>query len=189
MTSVLIIIEMTRGYSLILPLMIANMTAYVLARRFRPASIYEALLEQDGIRLRHPADAIQPGPVLSFVSGAQPVALTPEMPAVEVLLRCGHSNGRHVYPVVGADRVLLGIVTQEQLGMLESNPELVAVTTAFDLMLPPVFVRADDDLAQVIDKMLTSGLRELPITDNGGHLLGCIDDQTMASAYQRKSLI
>ncbi len=187
MTSVLIIIEMTRGYSLILPLMIANMTAYVLARRFRPASIYEALLEQDGIKLRHPAEATQPGPVLSFVTGAQPVTLTPKMPAAEVLLRCGGSEGRHVYPVVDAARVLVGIVTPEQLTMLASNPDLVAVTTAFDVMLSPVFVHADDDLAQVIDKMLTSGLRELPITDSAGHLLGCIDDQAMASAYQRES--
>ena len=51
-TSVLIIIEMTSGYSLILPLMIANMTAYGLARHWRPTSIYEALLEQDGVHLR-----------------------------------------------------------------------------------------------------------------------------------------
>jgi CIC family chloride channel protein len=185
-TSVLIIIEMTGGYSLILPLMIANMTAYVLARRFRPASIYEALLEQDGIKLQHPAD---PGPLrsaLSFASEAQPVALTPEMPAVEVLLRCSDSDGRHVYPVIDEERVLLGLLTQEQLGMLASDPELVAITTAFDLMRPPVFVRADDDLAQVIDKMLTSGLRELPITDDAGHLLGCIDDQSVAKAYQRQ---
>ena len=35
-TSVLIIVEMTAGYGLILPLMIANMIAYVLARRWRP---------------------------------------------------------------------------------------------------------------------------------------------------------
>jgi CIC family chloride channel protein len=139
-----------------------------------------------GIKLQHPAD---PGPLrsaLSFASEAQPVALTPEMPAVEVLLRCSDSDGRHVYPVIDEERVLLGLLTQEQLGMLASDPELVAITTAFDLMRPPVFVRADDDLAQVIDKMLTSGLRELPITDDAGHLLGCIDDQSVAKAYQRQ---
>ena len=50
-TSVLIIIEMTGGYSLILPLMIANTLAYGIARHYRPTPIYEALLEQDGIRL------------------------------------------------------------------------------------------------------------------------------------------
>lgn len=53
-TSVLIIVEMTGGYSLILPLMIANTLAYGIARHYRPTPIYEALLEQDGIRLRDP---------------------------------------------------------------------------------------------------------------------------------------
>jgi len=53
MTSVLIIFEMTGGYSLILPLMIANMSAYALARHWRHIPIYEALLLQDGITLPH----------------------------------------------------------------------------------------------------------------------------------------
>ncbi|HEV7559016.1 MAG TPA: chloride channel protein, partial [Kofleriaceae bacterium] len=47
-TSVLIIIEMTAGYGLTLPLMISNMMAYGVARQLRPTPIYEALLEQDG---------------------------------------------------------------------------------------------------------------------------------------------
>ncbi len=53
MTSVLIIFEMTGAYSLILPLMVANMTAYALARHWRNIPIYEALLLQDGIVLPH----------------------------------------------------------------------------------------------------------------------------------------
>ncbi|MDQ2745815.1 MAG: chloride channel protein, partial [Acidobacteriota bacterium] len=52
-TSVLIIFEMTGSYGLILPLMLANMTAYALASRVRPVPIYEALLEQDDIHLPH----------------------------------------------------------------------------------------------------------------------------------------
>jgi CIC family chloride channel protein len=52
-TSVLIIFEMTAGYGLVLPLMIANTTSYVIARRFRPTPIYEALIEQDGARVPH----------------------------------------------------------------------------------------------------------------------------------------
>ena len=51
MTSVLIIFEMTGSYGLILPLMIANMTAYALARHWRHTAIYEALLLQDGAAL------------------------------------------------------------------------------------------------------------------------------------------
>jgi chloride channel protein, CIC family len=51
MTSVLIIFEMTGGYGLVLPLMIANMSAFALARHWRHTPIYEALLAQDDIRL------------------------------------------------------------------------------------------------------------------------------------------
>jgi CIC family chloride channel protein len=71
MTSVLIIFEMTGGYGLILPLMIANMTAFVLARYWRHTPVYEALLAQDGIHLPHetppldpPEDAVLPAPDL-----------------------------------------------------------------------------------------------------------------------------
>ena len=52
-TSVLIIFEMTGSYDLILPLMIANMSAYALARHWRHITAYEALLAQDGVVLPH----------------------------------------------------------------------------------------------------------------------------------------
>src|SRR5208337_33939 len=51
MTSILIIFEMTGGYGLVLPLMIANMSAFALARHWRHTPVYEALLLQDGIDL------------------------------------------------------------------------------------------------------------------------------------------
>ena len=57
MTSVLIVFEMTGGYGLVLPLMIANMTAFALARHWQKVSIYEALLAQDGIDL-HAAEPV-----------------------------------------------------------------------------------------------------------------------------------
>ena len=53
MTSILIIFEMTGGYGLVLPLMIANMSAFALARYWRHTPVYDALLEQDGIFLHH----------------------------------------------------------------------------------------------------------------------------------------
>jgi CIC family chloride channel protein len=53
MTSVLIVFEMTGGYGLVLPLMIANMIGFALARHWRHVPVYEALLAQDGIYLPH----------------------------------------------------------------------------------------------------------------------------------------
>jgi chloride channel protein, CIC family len=53
-TSVLIIFELTHCYGLILPLMITNTTAYLCARDGQRLAIYEALLDQDGLRLPAP---------------------------------------------------------------------------------------------------------------------------------------
>lgn len=182
MTSVLIIIEMTRGYSLILPLMIANMSAYVIARRFRQQPIYEALLEQDGIHLRH-ATAVAPQHALSLLDGTGLVALSPAMSGQEVLLRCRDPEGKRVYPVVDAERRLLGIVTPDDLALLGASSELVPLTTASDLMREPVSVAASDELGVVLEKMLNSGLRELPVVDAGNRLLGCVDDRAITRAY------
>jgi CIC family chloride channel protein len=55
MTSVLIVFEMTGSYGLVLPLMIANMSAFALARYWRKVPVYDALLAQDGIHLPHGA--------------------------------------------------------------------------------------------------------------------------------------
>jgi CIC family chloride channel protein len=75
MTSILIIFEMTGGYGLVLPLMIANMSAFALARHWRHTPIYEALLEQDGIRLPHrPRPQDQPR---AESPSTPPVAATP----------------------------------------------------------------------------------------------------------------
>ena len=183
LTSVLIIIEMTRGYSLILPLMIANMTAYVIARRFRAHSVYEALLEQDGIELGRASRSGGGHRVASYVRHC--VALAPGMSAQEVLLRWQKLDGPHVLPVVDLERRVLGVVTRDEIALLETSSELVPVTTASDLMRPPVTVRDHDDLAVVIERMLTSGLRELPVVDADGRLLGHVDDRTVAQAYQR----
>lgn len=60
-TSVLIIFEMTGGYGLVLPLMLANTGAYLIARRLRPLPIYEALLEQDGVVLPKSAPSAEHG--------------------------------------------------------------------------------------------------------------------------------
>jgi CIC family chloride channel protein len=187
MTSVLIIIEMTGAYSLILPLMIANMTAYGIARRLRPKPIYDALLEQDGIDLHVPRpvslDEIRLAP---FVDQDGPFAtLSPGLTATEVTQITKSGRARDVYPVVDGDRRLVGIVTTEELRMLSADPELQLLTTASDLMRPPKSVRADDHMRSALDAMVSIGCQELPVTDDAGRFIGMVDEVNLAQAYLR----
>ena len=51
MTSVIMIFEMTRDYTIIVPLMISNLIAFFISQRFQREPIYEALAHQDGVHL------------------------------------------------------------------------------------------------------------------------------------------
>jgi hypothetical protein len=61
MTSVIMIFEVTRDYTIIVPLMIANLCSYLLAQKLQRLPIYEALSRQDGIRM--PSGAHRPEPL------------------------------------------------------------------------------------------------------------------------------
>ncbi len=51
LTSVIMIFEVTRNYTIIVPLMISNLTAFYISQRFQREPIYEALARQDGLHL------------------------------------------------------------------------------------------------------------------------------------------
>lgn len=61
MTSVIMIFEVTRDYTIIVPLMIANLCSYVLAQKLQKLPIYEALSRQEGIAM--PSAAHRPEPL------------------------------------------------------------------------------------------------------------------------------
>ena len=84
-TSVLIIFEMTGSSGLLLPLMISNMTAFALARHFRPTLIYEALLHQDKVyrphrgRVSHALEQLRVGSAMT----TKPVTIIAAISAAE----------------------------------------------------------------------------------------------------------
>lgn len=188
-TSVLIIIEMTNGYELILPLMIANMTAFVLARRFRPTPVYEALLEQDGIHLHDKAvlEVLEDMPLDKlYVRDTDCVTFSPTMRARD-LVRA--PQGQDVFPVVDADERMVGVVTTEELRMLKDEPDLGLIVNAADIMRPPVHVRAQDDVRTAMEAMIQHRLRRIPVVDDCDRLAGFVDEAAIARVYFHRAAL
>jgi CIC family chloride channel protein len=168
--------------------MIANMTAYGLARNWRPKPIYEALLEQDGVQLvaGESKDTLDGTRLEMLVNTIGPFpCFSPETVAAQITQVCLGVRPRDVYPVIDGMRRLVGIITSEELRMLDSEPELVPLTNAFDLMRPAISVRASDTLRTALDRMLSSGVREVPVIDDAGCFVGFVEEATIAHAYLR----
>jgi CIC family chloride channel protein len=187
-TSVLIIIEMTNGYSLILPLMIANMSAYALARHLRPLPIYEALLAQDGIQLnQHAAETEAVDTLAVGQLGALDrdfVSFYPALPARALLADSAGAGRQELFPVVDAEDALLGMIALDDLTVIADEPQLHdGLINAADVMRPPIALREQDSLRTAYDRLMSAGLRELPVVDGDGRVVGLINEVAIAHAY------
>jgi len=165
-TSVLIIFEMTGSYGLILPLMIANMTSYALARRFRHTPIYEALLVQDDIFLPHPsrstAHALERLQV-SQAMNTDPVVLRSDMTvreAAEFVQRYEFTT----FPIVDAESNCVGSITEMRLrrNLVEKQAERSIAEIADECRS----VQSDEPLATAVLLMHESRVRQLAVTDH-----------------------
>lgn len=188
MTSVLIIIEMTGGYSLILPLMISNMAAYILARTWRPTPIYEALLEQDGVHLSDNVvmDALEEVPVARLLKpheGLRTVSLGAS--AAEVTKVAGAQPPQEIVPVLDDDGRLRGVITRDEVKLVVGEAELQLLINAADLMRPVKTARREDDLRVALEAMIANGVRQLPVLDDGGRMVGLLEESDVVKAYLR----
>ncbi len=184
-TSVLIIIEMTGGYSLILPLMIANMLAYGIARHYRPTPIYDALLEQDGITLhdRKLVDALAGVSLRDVpIDRAPCVTFAPGTRIGDLVRILSDQRRQEVFPVLDG-KTLVGIITLEDIISIASEEHLEGIANAADVMRPPIALRQEEELRAAFETMLAQGVRELPAVDDEGRIIGFVDEMSIAHAY------
>jgi chloride channel protein, CIC family len=186
-TSVLIIFEMTGSYGLILPLMISNMTAYALARHFRPSPIYEALLHQDRIYLPHPGARVSHALAQLRVGNAMtvdPVTISATASIAEAL-RQVENDDFSTYPVVANGHAFIGFVTETRLRRVaaEGGRDQHVAT----IVSPSAPTRPGDSLVHAVVSMERSGARQLGVIDpsDGNRLIGLLTMSDIVRAHAR----
>jgi CIC family chloride channel protein len=168
-TSVLIIFEMTGSYGLILPLMIANMTSYAIAKHYRGTPIYEALLVQDNIHLPH---RTKPAPhELEKLTVAE--AMTPDPTVIDAELSLDSALEKvrtlnfPVLPVVEQDGRCVGLITRARL---ERNiAEKSAALTVGEVTSPATFAYPDWTLSHAIVEMNHARVIKLCVVERNSH--------------------
>jgi CIC family chloride channel protein len=199
MTSVIMIFEITRDYAIVVPVMIANLLAYLVSQGLQREPIYEALLHQDHLYLpptrsragiltvsqvaRPAAGALAAGDRVA--DGVLPAALGSLVPL---------DRAPNAWPVVGQDGRLLGMVTRAQLEQRrQAGP---GGATLGELLpgpapSPPLsatnfpHVHPDHPLEAVLRRMAASGFNVLPVVSRSDlrHLLGTIAIGDVLDAY------
>ncbi|MHA1771225.1 MAG: chloride channel protein [Candidatus Thorarchaeota archaeon] len=184
-TCIVMTMEMTGDYNLILPLMIAVASSYMLAVTIMPESIYTEKLRIRGITLRRGLyiDALRSITVKQIMT-REPVTLSPDMTADEAL-RVLNQTHHTKFPVVDSDGNLVGTVIAEDLEKRydsEGNPLKVR-----DLMMQKfLIVNLDTTMDEVLHSMMEQLEGHAVVLDpsNPHKMLGFITKTDVFRAYE-----
>jgi CIC family chloride channel protein len=183
-TSIVIIFEMTNNYSVILPLMAANITSYAIARRLSPMPIYDALLMQDGLHLPHPSGHPLRQVRVAAAMTRRVVTLPGHWTAEEAQRQLQAADApHHAYPLVDDGGRLVGMLEaaeiDQAIGARQGGKKLVELRR-----VPLVHAHPDHALDTVLIKLGRSGVSELPVVSRKDtrKLLGLISMRDVAAA-------
>jgi CIC family chloride channel protein len=163
MTSVLMIFETTRDYSVIVPLMISNLVSLFISSRLQKKTIYDALSLQDGIHLPTAETLREHGQrQVSKAMVAAADLLAAELTVKEAIEKISTSKFR-AWPVVDK-RGVVGVIS-----MLTLEKELALNPTKLlgEFVNPLVFphVHSDQSLDLALNRMGTAQLELLPVVN------------------------
>ena len=193
LTSVIMIFELTRDYTIIVPLMVANLIAFYISQKLQKRPIYEALAQQDGLHL--PTRAVPVPPRLLLVSAATreaPQSLNPEMTIGEAEERVKDTL-LESWPVaddlglVGMVRTrhIAAAVKQGRLDMTVARLMQIARRSDTDASVDLPHVHNDQPLSRALARMRDNGHKVLPVVSraNGRIMLGIVTLADILEAY------
>jgi CIC family chloride channel protein len=191
LTSVIMIFEITRDYSIIVPLMIANLLSYFISSRLQEEPIYEALQHQDGIHLPSGARAREDLITVAY-------ALKPEMHALPATLSVAQAlasveGERTIWPVTD-ENGLRGMIAKDQLEAAAAGgfgeqllgdlvPDPGPIEDLNEARFP--HVHPDHSLQSAMQRLAQSGLAELPVVSRGNirEVRGTISAKDVLDAF------
>ncbi len=186
LTGIFLIAELTGGYSLLLPLMIVSVSAYLTIIIFEPHSIYGARLAKEGRLLTHHTDhAALTLMNLESVIDRDYMAVSPDMELGQIVNQVSRSHSR-VLPVTDGAGTLLGEVDITHIRKVLFRIELYHHFRASQLMEEPVATLTDTaPMTTVMKTFERTGAEWLPVIDGNNHLKGYISRQRLYTLYRK----
>ena len=186
LTGIFLIAELTGGYSLLLPLMIVSVSAYLTIIIFEPHSIYGSRLAKEGRLLTHHTDhAVLTLMNLESVIERDYMAVSPDMELGQIVNKVSRSRSR-VLPVTDSAGTLLGEIDIMHIRKVLFRIELYHHFMASQLMEEPVATLLDTaPMSSVMKTFEHTSAEWLPVVDTDNRLKGYISRQRLYTLYRK----
>ena len=176
--------EITGGYQLFFPLIIAAIASYLTIMQFEPHSIYTKRLALQGDLITHHKDKA----VLHFMEVGELIEkdfeIVPSDATLGDLTKVIARSKRNLFPVVDSDGMLKGMVKMDDIREIIFNHDLYDKVYVKDLMyMPEYYISPYDSMHTVAEKFESSGRFNLAVIDNGKYV-GFISRARVFSNYR-----
>ncbi len=180
LTGILLVMEVTRSYEIVLPLMIVSVLSLLVARRFERWSMYTRELAEQGELLRPGTDRRILADVSVRESLDAEVTTVREELSLTAFARVVKDSRRNHFPVLAGDgETLVGMLDLATVRQLLLDPEVARVTLVGTMMTrAPERVQAASSLAQAMEVFEETGAWVLPVVD-GTRFVGLISRSTL----------
>ncbi len=186
LTSVFLIVEITGGYALMVPLMLVSSISYLINRSVMKYSIYTKGLAESGdlVSYEDKDRTVLSMMKLRYLLEQNFVVLklneTPKDRQSDII----HSK-RNIFPIVDDNERLLGIIYSERLfSILLGEEEGVNRTFSLLAQKPNDIIKIDEDMDKVMQKMNREDIWILPVVDASGKYLGFISKASVFNKYR-----
>lgn len=183
-SALVMVCELAGSYDLLVPLMLAVGIAFV---ALRDHSLYPAQLPSQRQSPGHvPAqlDVLRTIKVADvMITGRTFVSFKLQTHVSEVLQCAAETSWQDVFPVLDEQQKMAGVITNDVVRLLATEPDLETIALAMDAMQPPVSVRVGDDLRTATEVLLSQKIREVPVVDDNGTIVGFLDESEVGRAF------
>ena len=178
--------ELTGGYDLFLPLLIASTISYGTIKIFEPYSIYTMRLAREGKLLTHHKDrAVLTLLKMGNVIETDFVSVRPDMNLREM---CGaiSRSSRNLFPVIDDKGRLMGVVLLDEIRNIMFRPDLYKKFYVNQFMsAPPARVQSDASMEEVMKTFDDTGAWNLPVVEPDGSYVGFVSKSKIFNSYRR----
>ena len=178
--------EMTGGYELFLPLLIVSTLSYGTIKIFEPFSLYTMRLARRGELLTHHKDkAVLTLMKMNSVIETDFSTVTADMNLRQMVDTISHSN-RNLFPVLDADRHLVGVVMLDDIRNIMFRPDLYKRLHVSRFMTSAGrCLHTSDSMEHVMKDFDYTGAWNLPVVDENGHYVGFVSKSKIFNSYRR----
>ncbi|MET2986258.1 chloride channel protein [Aureibaculum conchae] len=188
LTAIFLIAEITGGYELFIPLMIAVAISYMITKKYMGHTIYTKELAERGDLVTHDRDQnVLISMKMDEVIEQDFIILNPNMTLGEMLHNGVSKSTRNLFPVVNKNKTLVGVVLVDDIRECMFNQTLYDTTTVRDYMhqSPDQIIYDKDSMQVVMEKFQKTGAWNLPVIKNDNYL-GFISKSKLLTAYRSK---